>query len=49
MVTKEQLEEFQEIYFQKYNIRLSNEEATEQANALLNLMKILLKPDTKKA
>lgn len=46
MVTKEQLEKFKAIYFQKYKIRLNNEEATKQATALLNLMRILLKPDS---
>ena len=48
MVTPEMLEKFKLLYLKKYNVRLNNEEATEMANGLVNLMEILLKPSPKK-
>ena len=45
MVTKTSLEKFKELYKRKFNIMLSNEEATQQAIELLNLMKVLIKPN----
>lgn len=42
------LDKFKLLYLKKYNIRLNNEEATEMANGLFNLMEILLKPSPKK-
>jgi hypothetical protein len=48
MVTAEMLEKFKQLYFKKYNVRLNNEEATEMANGLVNLMEVLLKPTPNK-
>ncbi len=48
MVTPEMLEKFKLLYLKKYKITLTNEEATEMANGLVNLMEILLKPSPKK-
>lgn len=47
MVSEQALIKFKELYFKKYNIQLSDEEATEQAISLLNLMKVLTKPKKK--
>lgn len=44
MINKDQLIKFKQLYFKKYGIELSDEQATEQATSLLNLMKILTKP-----
>lgn len=49
MVSSKQLKKFKEIYLRNFNIELSDEEATRQATDLLNLMKILLKPEPKEA
>lgn len=38
------LEKFKKLYFEKFNIKLSNEEATRQATDLLNLMEVLTRP-----
>ena len=45
MVSPEMLEKFKLLYLKKYNVTLTNEEATEMANGLVNLMEILVKPD----
>lgn len=47
MVSTEMLEKFKQLYFKKYKVSLTNEEATEMTTALVNLMNILLKPDPK--
>ena len=39
------LDKFKALYLKKYNVTLTNEEATEMANGLVNLMEILVKPD----
>ncbi len=41
------LEKFKTLYEKKYNIALTDEEATEMATAFLNLMKILIYPKPK--
>jgi len=46
MVSKEKLEKFKRLYELKYNISISNEEATKMATDLINLMQVLLKPDS---
>ncbi len=46
MVSIELLEKLKQLYFKKYNISLTHEEATEMATSLINLMKILLKPES---
>ena len=38
-------EKFKKLYFDKFNIRLTDEEATQISTDLINLMKVLLKPD----
>ena len=48
MVSAEMLEKFKKLYLEKYNISLTNEEATQMANDLVNLMSLLLKPPRKK-
>ncbi len=48
MVTPEMLEKFKLLYLKKYDVKLTNEEATEMANGLVNLMEILLNPSPKK-
>lgn len=48
MVTPEMLEKFKLLYLKNYNVTLTNEQATELANGLLNLMGILLKPSRQK-
>lgn len=47
MITKELREKFKKLYYEKFNITLSDEEATEMANDLINLVKVLLKPKRK--
>ena len=45
MIPDGYLKKFKDIYLKKFGIELSDEEATRQATDLLNLMKVLLKPD----
>ena len=47
MITNEIREKFKKLYYEKFNITLSNEEATEMATDLINLMEVLLKPESK--
>lgn len=47
MVNKETLTKFKNLYKAKFNIALSDEEATQMATDLINLMKILMKPEPK--
>ena len=44
MIRKELLDKFKKLYCDKYNIVLSNEEATELATHFVNLMDILIHP-----
>jgi hypothetical protein len=44
MISTELLDKFKSLYEEKYNIILSDVEATELATHFLNLMKILIKP-----
>lgn len=46
MVSAEMLDKFKRLYKAKYNISLTNEEAIEMSTALVNLMGILMKPET---
>lgn len=48
-MSKELLEKFKKLYYEKFGIDLSNEEATAMANDLVNLMKVLLGPDMPKS
>jgi hypothetical protein len=47
MVSKEILDKFKSLYREKYNIILSEEEATELTTQFLTLMKILIMPEEK--
>lgn len=49
MVSDEMLAKFKSLYLKKYNVVLTNEEATQMANDLVNLMSILLEPSPTKA
>ena len=44
MSNKEYLDKFKKLYQDKYNVTLSDEEATDLATHFLNLMTILIKP-----
>lgn len=45
MVNRELLDEFKMIYKEQFNVAITDEEATEMSTELVNLMKVLLKPD----
>lgn len=45
MITKELLEKFKKLYQEQFNISLTDEDATKMATDLVNLMRILLKPE----
>jgi len=47
MVSKEILDKFKSLYKEKYNIILTEEEATELVTQFLTLMKILIMPEEK--
>jgi len=47
MVTNEIRDKFKKLYCEKFGITLSDEEATEMAMDLVNLVKVLLKPEQK--
>ncbi len=47
MVTREILDKFKRLYQEKYDIILTDEEATEMATSFLNLMKVLIYPKPK--
>ncbi len=47
MVSKKMLEKFKTLYFEEFNVRLSDEVALKMATDLLNLMKILVWPESK--
>jgi len=42
MLTKEAIEEFRDVYYREFGIRLSMTEATEQASNLIRLFKSVL-------
>jgi len=46
MLSKEILDKFKKLYQKKYDVYLTDEETTQMAMDLINLMKILLTPDT---
>jgi hypothetical protein len=45
MVSQERIDKFKALYLRKYNIKLTNEEAIEMGNGLVNLLELLLKPN----
>ena len=44
MITNELRDKFKKLYYEKFSITLSDEEATAMAMDLVNLVKVLLKP-----
>lgn len=47
MISKEYLDKFKRLYKDKYDITLSDEEATELATHFLNMMEVLIRPKRK--
>lgn len=47
MISKELVEKFKKLYCEKFNTTPTDEEATKMVTDLINLMRILLKPDPK--
>jgi hypothetical protein len=47
MISKEYLDKFKRLYKDKYDITLTDEEATELATHFLNLMEVLIRPKQK--
>ena len=47
MISQELLDKFKKLYEEHFNIVLTDQEATEAATDLVNLMKVLLKPEPK--
>ena len=47
MINEEFLAKFKSLYLDKYNMTLSDEEATKLATDFLNLMTVLIKPKPK--
>ncbi len=45
MLEDQDLEKFKQLYLEEFHIALSNEEATRMATDLINLVRVLLKPD----
>lgn len=46
MVSRELLDEFKIICKEEFNVNITDEEATEMSTELVNLMKVLLKPES---
>jgi len=49
MISKEYLDKFKKLYKDKYDITLTDEEATDLANHFLNMMEVLIRPKQKRA
>lgn len=47
MISKEILDKFKKLYKDKYDVNLTDEQTTQLANDLVNIMRILLKPEPK--
>ena len=47
MISKEILEKFKNLYKKKYNVDLTDEQTIQLANDLVNIMRVLLKPEPK--
>ena len=47
MISKEILGKFKKLYKDKYDVDLTDEQTTKLANDLVNLMRVLLKPEPK--
>lgn len=44
VISKEIQDNFKNLYFEKYNVKLTDEETLQMAIDLVNLMRVLLKP-----
>lgn len=44
VIRKEILDKFKNLYFEKYKVKLTDEETLQMAIDLVNLMRVLLKP-----
>lgn len=49
MISNEILDKFKQLYQEKFGVILTDEEATQMATDLVNLMRVLLKPDPEPA
>lgn len=49
MIPEEKIEEFRELYFRKYGVMLTPVQSTELALGLVNIMRVLTKPEPKEA
>lgn len=49
MISKEYLDKFKKLYKDKYDITLTDEEATELANHFINMMEVLIRPKQKRS
>ena len=47
MISNELLDKFKKLYKEKFDITLTDEQATKMATDLVNLMRVLLRPDPK--
>lgn len=47
MLSNEIIQKFKNLYQTKFNVVITDEEATQMASDLVNLMQLLLKPDKK--
>ena len=47
MISNELLDKFKKLYKEKFDVTLTDEQATKAATDLVNLMRVLLKPDPK--
>lgn len=47
MISKEILGKFKKLYKEKYDVDLTDEQTTQLASDLVNLMRVLLKPEPK--
>ncbi len=47
MISKELLDKFKKLYKEKFDINLTDEQATKMATDLVNLMRVLLRPNPK--
>ena len=48
MITPDKREKFKDLYFRKYNILLTDEQATEAFTDLINLVRVITKSRPKK-
>lgn len=49
MITPDKREKFKDLYFRKYNVLLTDEQATEAFTDLINLVRVITKSRPKKS